>query len=180
MALKVYRSDAPIQYKGCVIETREMNGYHDSDFYAIVWDHELNHPTQVTYHTTRGASEGWANVDATPEVLAKYEAYEKRRLEWRRIKSDLEDQLVVKKGDEVEVFRGRKHKGETGIIIWHGMDYYGNNKVGLATSDEKDEKGRYKHVSWLPYAYCKKLNHDEIQAKLDRHDFTKFMAEGGC
>jgi hypothetical protein len=29
-------------YKGCVLAEYENNGYHDSDFYAVVWDAEVN------------------------------------------------------------------------------------------------------------------------------------------
>lgn len=62
-------------YTGRVIALREMNGSDDSDFIAIVWTHE-DKLAEITYATTRGWTyANSASVDATPEILAKYDAY---------------------------------------------------------------------------------------------------------
>ena len=59
-------------YVGRVLETYEENGYHDSDFYAVVWDDETESIIHKQYATTRFYSNGYgAKVDATPEVIAK-------------------------------------------------------------------------------------------------------------
>jgi hypothetical protein len=66
-----------ISHAGCVLRNDgEYNGYDDSDFYATVWNRETQRPERVTFATTRGWTyPNHADVDATPEVLAEYEAY---------------------------------------------------------------------------------------------------------
>lgn len=71
-------------YKGlCLVDT-ERNYYNDSDFVMTIWDDELGEPFEYMFATTRGwtyPSYG-SRVDATPEVVAKYEAWkEAKRLE---------------------------------------------------------------------------------------------------
>lgn len=58
-------------YIGATLADREENHYHDSDFYAVVWDEEEQHIKSVYYGTTSFPSPRSAVVDATPEVLAK-------------------------------------------------------------------------------------------------------------
>lgn len=65
-----------VTYEGAVLQTFERNGYDDSDFIAIVWDEAEGRTRNVEYATTRGWT--YANsavVDATPDVLAKAQAY---------------------------------------------------------------------------------------------------------
>lgn len=69
------RSWEPEQYVGAVLDTFEMNGHDDSDYYAIVWDDEKQAVTTVMYDTTRFGAMGRASVDATPEVKQKAYAY---------------------------------------------------------------------------------------------------------
>tara|TARA_Y100000592_G_C5458930_1_gene312919 strand:- start:1254 stop:1970 length:717 start_codon:yes stop_codon:yes gene_type:complete len=130
MALQVFNSNAPIQYEGCVISLRESNGYHDSDFYAKVWDKEIQDVISVEYHTTRGASTGWAKVDCTNEMLEQYMAEAEAnpntikiaRDKWKKAMHDANvsfsenlDRLLVQKGDivYVDIKRG-KYKGTKG------------------------------------------------------------------
>lgn len=56
---------------GRVVSLREMNGYHDSDFYATYQsDHGFN---EIEYATTRGWTyANGASIDATPEVAERY------------------------------------------------------------------------------------------------------------
>lgn len=62
-------------YIGRVLSTGEVNGYDDSDFYAIVWNDERQTAERIVYATTRAWTyDRSASVDATPEVLAIYEA----------------------------------------------------------------------------------------------------------
>jgi hypothetical protein len=64
-------------HKGLCIQDKEMNGYNDSDFYMLVWNPEKQAPEEILYASTRG----WtypamgSYVDATPEVMAAYNAY---------------------------------------------------------------------------------------------------------
>lgn len=71
---------------GLCIKDREYNGYHDSDFYMTVWDEEKNAPREICFASTRGWSYPayGSYVDATPEVMAKYEAYLAAKLEEAR------------------------------------------------------------------------------------------------
>ena len=66
-------------HEGLVLATGEYNGYDDSDFYALVWNDEKGEPEKIIYATTRGWSyPNGATVDATPDVVQKYEDYRKR------------------------------------------------------------------------------------------------------
>lgn len=62
----------------CLFES-EHNGYDDSDFYMTIWDDEFGRPQKIMFASTRG----WtypclgSRVDATPEVIAKYENWKK-------------------------------------------------------------------------------------------------------
>lgn len=169
MALQVYNSDekTPVQYENRVIAKRERNSYHDSDFYAIVWSDELEQPICVDYHTTRGASTGWADIDATDEVLEKYNLYNKTVKEFYKEYDALEKSLENLKGDIVNINRG-KHSGQSGQIFWIGTcNFSGKKKLGIATSNEKNEKGGFKDVVWVLDEYCQKQNYSEIKQKLD-------------
>lgn len=66
---------------GLCIKEWENNGYHDSDFFMLYWDEETQSPKTECFATTRGWSYPCLNsrVDATPEVLAKYRAWEQKR-----------------------------------------------------------------------------------------------------
>jgi len=75
------------EYQGKCIREWENNGYDDSDFYMCVWDEETQAPKSICFATTRGwtyPSYG-SFVDATPEVLQAYQAYETKRLRKNRI-----------------------------------------------------------------------------------------------
>lgn len=64
------------EYVGQVLSLREYNGYHDSDFSAIVWDFDKGEPINIEYGTTRFWSyPNTAGIDATPEVLSAFKAY---------------------------------------------------------------------------------------------------------
>lgn len=125
-------------YEGATLGTREMNGYDDSDFYALVWTGtEL---TEMMYATTRGWTyHNGAVADATDEV--KQAA--RRWLAYRDIRAAYErsalDACTVEKGKQVEVTGGQKHLGATGTVFWLGQCRYGKGyRVGLRT--ESGEK----------------------------------------
>lgn len=62
-------------HKGLVLSLGERNGYHDSDFYANVWNPETRKVESIEYASTRGWTyDCGAHIDATPEVRADYEA----------------------------------------------------------------------------------------------------------
>lgn len=66
---------------GMCISERERNMHDDSDFFMTVWSESLNKPVEIMYASTRGWSYPAMNsfVDATPEVLQKYNEYCKMR-----------------------------------------------------------------------------------------------------
>ncbi len=70
-------------YEGCVLSLGENNGYDDSDFFAVVWDHAKGATDRIIYASTRGWTYDLnASVDATDEVKALYadrQARDRRR-----------------------------------------------------------------------------------------------------
>jgi hypothetical protein len=113
-------------HHGLVLETREYNGYDDSDFYAIVWNPEKGCKEQITYASTRG----WtypnnAVVDATPEVLAAVKAFEEAVYQARVARIKAAEAKIPSKGKKVRVVKGRKvGKGIEGVVFWMGRDPY--------------------------------------------------------
>jgi hypothetical protein len=108
-----------VSYEGAVISLREMNGYDDSDFYALVWDDAAGAPKEIQYATTRGWTyNNSAGVDATPEVLAKYEAYEAALAKKRQVARLMAYAKAPHKGALVQVVKGRKFpQGQMGKQI---------------------------------------------------------------
>lgn len=113
-------------HKGCVLDMYERNGYDDSDFYAIVWDEANQKIEHVQYATTRGWTYcNGASIDATPEVIAKAEAYQ-RQLCLNKWHDDNKKQADMPyKGRMVRVTKGRKIPvGTIGEVFWFGEDQY--------------------------------------------------------
>ncbi len=128
-------------HQGLVLELGEYNGYDDSDFYAVVWNWEKNSTERITYASTRGWTyPNSASVDATPEVIAVYQAYcEKRRTEYEEMKRQ-EELKRPSVGKTVRVVRGRKvPKGTTGKVVWYGEDRYrrGKMRVGILVEGKR-------------------------------------------
>jgi hypothetical protein len=134
-----------VEYEGAVLGKFERNGYHDSDFLAVVWTGEA--VTTVEYATTRGWTYyNGATVDATDEVKAL-------AAEWlaadgirRYRREDVAAALDVAVGKRVRVTKGRKVPvGTEGTICWLGDDQYsipryGNGgatkrRIGMALED---------------------------------------------
>ena len=117
-------ADLDVTYVGATLGTWEVNGYNDSDFYALVWTGESL--ASVEYATTRGWTyANSATVDATDEVKAAAAEWlaERDIASWNAAAAH--DALMVNKGDTVEVVRGRKVPiGTTGEVIWIGADKY--------------------------------------------------------
>jgi len=55
----IYGNTEP-EYVGCVLSTYELNGYNDSDWYAVCWDREQQKLVEVEYDTTRAGGGGRA------------------------------------------------------------------------------------------------------------------------
>lgn len=127
---------------GLVLETREYNGYDDSDFYAIVWNPETKSTERVDYATTRGWTyPNSASVDATPEVRADYEAMLARKREEARKLAEEREARTPAPGKALRVVRGRKVPiGTTGVCVWYGegkrfgFDYAAKYSGGLVSN----------------------------------------------
>lgn len=140
------------RYAGAVIGNFERNGYHDSDFFAIVYDEENDVVKSVQTGTTRFPSPvGKIPVDITDENLAKAEKAAARQA-YRQIKLDAEI-----KAEQVEVgkvvtftrnFNGRTQpKAKEGELLnvatvweesWNGS--YPVEKVKGWTADGREFK----------------------------------------
>ena len=113
-----------VLYEGCVLNWFEHNGYHDSDWYAEVWDEETGSVELVEYMTTRCGCFGKAEVDATPDVLRKaYRYYKGVAKPWFE-RYNVEQAKKIRKGDTVRIVKGRKvKKGSVVKVFWAGTVY---------------------------------------------------------
>ena len=152
-------------YVGRVLETYEENGYHDSDFYAIVWDDETNSLIHKQFATTRFYSNGYgATIDATPEIIEKATAERKNRFLKSAIEADEETAKTVAKGKMVEINRGRKNRGIIGEVFWVGnpdkFSYYAkeHRSVGIKLDDERDDNGKFKNIVFAYDYNCDVIN----------------------
>lgn len=111
-------------YEGKVLHWYEQNGYHDSDWYADVWDEENRAIKSVCFMTTRCACSGYAELDATDDVLRQVYRYTKRMATSYYDFRNEEDAKTPHKGDIVRVVRGRKlKKGMEVPVFWAGTRY---------------------------------------------------------
>lgn len=145
MAVQTWIYGKPdVRYEGCVIGTYEHNGYEDSDFYAICWDDKKQAVVDVEYDTTRCGGGGYAEIDATDEVLQKVYRYYKRI--GRSLFDGYSNEEQAKqfgKGDIVVVIRGRKiPKGTVGKVFWIGdcynqFSYRTEKRVGIEVDGQR-------------------------------------------
>ena len=152
-------------YVGRDLETYEENGYHDSDFYAVVWDDETESIIHKQYATTRFYSNGYgAKIDATPEIIEKATAERKARFLKSAIEKDEETAKTVAKGKMVEINRGRKNRGIIGEVFWVGnpdkFSYYAkeHRSVGIKLDDERDDNGKFKNIVFAYDYNCDVIN----------------------
>jgi hypothetical protein len=110
-------------YVGRCIQDREMNGYNDSDWYMTVYEPETDSFNEILFATTRG----WtypamgSKPDATPEVIAKWESYQRRLAEKSQAIRETIETMTPDVGKTVEVIKGRKvPKGLVGVVFWVG------------------------------------------------------------
>lgn len=109
-----------VSYEGCVLRLGEINGYDDSDFYAVVWDAASGSTKTITYATTRGYTyDNHASVDATPETWAAFFAHYVAGFRFFSANRAWKQATTVERGKQVRVTRGRKVKpGTEGRIFW--------------------------------------------------------------
>lgn len=125
-------------HAGLCIKEREVNGYDDSDFYMTVWNPEKNEPESICFASTRGWTYPCLGsfVDASPDVMAKYRAWEiegERKAREAKLKAR---EKTPERGKTLKVVKGRKVPiGTTGTCIWTGFGKFGE-RVGI-----KDDSG---------------------------------------
>jgi hypothetical protein len=130
-------SDGSRRYEGAVLSTYERNSYHDSDFYAVVWDAESGTVEHVLYDSTRGYVNMAAEVDATPSAFASATAFLVERNRPIAREELTEAASAPRRGDVVRVDRKRaKANGRTGTVCWVGVDRFtGEPRVGVTEAD---------------------------------------------
>ncbi len=135
-------------YKGCVLAEYENNGYHDSDFFAVVWDTEEQCIKTVMFGTTRGGGSWGCHIDATPEVLALAQAVKQKAQDDYQIKQALQIAKIADKGKTVVIHgfkRGKKVplNGLQGEIFWIGANKFAphyekySRSIGVKIGNER-------------------------------------------
>lgn len=131
------------EYEGCVLADRERNMYHDSYFYAILWDDKEQSIREIEYGTTAAYAPTWCRVDATPEVIEKALNYlidRNENLVREGLPAEIEDTWnTIEIGAYVEVVKGRKlPKGTKGYVSSVMSNAYSpsNRRVALQVGDE--------------------------------------------
>lgn len=148
-------------HQGCVLKkgwqtVQVMSDIWEEAPFALVWDGEKPRELRTDYRRGgefglvdlewSGHYSGEAEVDATPETLAAYAAYEKARedaeFEKRRAAAQEraeQEAREPKAGRWVKVVRGRKvPQGIQGLCFWKGCTRYGE-RVGVQVGDEQNE-----------------------------------------
>jgi hypothetical protein len=121
------KCDYDRNFAGCVLGVSEYNGYHDSDFYATVWDEEQGCVRTIEDGTTRlYAPSKYSRADATPEVREKARNWWATKVGPKQAYSVLMGRKAyIDVGAEVEVIKGRKlPKGTVGEVTWRGKDSF--------------------------------------------------------
>lgn len=134
------KTDYDRDFTGCVLSLREMNGYHDSDFFATVWDEEQGVVREIFDGTTRCAAPAkYHRADATEEVQAKARAWWSKQVGPKQAYSVLKGRVsYVDVGAKVEVVSGRKvSKGTVGEVFWRGKDAFNRHadRIGIKLAD---------------------------------------------
>ena len=112
-------------HKGLVVDLKERNWHDDSDFIAVIWDAEKKAPFEIEYATTRAWTyANGAQVDASPEVMAEYQAHLARLAEASRKAAEEARMKDPVQGKRVKVVGGRKHLGKEGVIFWRGVNQF--------------------------------------------------------
>lgn len=127
-------------FTGCVLGVTENNGYHDSDFFAIVWDEEQGCVRTIEDGTTRAyAPSKYSRADATEEVVAKARAWWSKEIGPKRAYEAIKArESYVNVGSKVQVVNGRKvSKGTIGEVFWRGKDAFNRHayRIGIKLDD---------------------------------------------
>lgn len=114
-------------HQGLCISSFERNMYDDSDFIMIVWDPVRKEPKNIEFASTRGWSYPCygSSPDATPEVIAEYQAWQKnherrtmicKRLAFRKQMQDLKVELSLSSRAQAQKLYRALNGGEMDAI----------------------------------------------------------------
>jgi hypothetical protein len=142
------------RFRGLVLDVGEHNYHEDSDFFAIVWDAEKGEPREVEYGTTRAWTyPNSAEVDATPEIRALYNAWREVKAIEERKAEDVKQAKTVQIGRRVRVVSG-KWAGREGFVFYReerkskfGTWSYGV-RLGVSPSNVRHSDG-YPDAIWV-------------------------------
>jgi hypothetical protein len=118
---------------GRVVALREHNGYHDSYFYAVYVD-EDGESKEMEYAATAYPGGGYAEIDASPELRAAYEA---------KLAAVSRAAIAIKigVGKKVKFVRGKKVPiGAEGECFWYGADKFSRYGMRAGVKLESGEK----------------------------------------
>lgn len=161
------RGTTEVLYEGCVLRWYEVNGVHDSDWFAVVWDDESQSVRHVEFMTTRAPVYGKADIDITPDNLRK--AYQHFLQSWSRWYDHVNAEQARKPecGKRVRVMRGRKvNVGTEGVVFWIGESQWGM-RAGIRTDDGQ--------THFVPLDYLEVVNPDQYLA--DEYDRQRVIRE---
>lgn len=157
---------------------RVMSDIYADEYYANIWCPEERKVKQVQYNSSFELvphdQRGICTIDAPEEVMriattSKIEQKldcEIERFERKRKEAIAEFKSDMNKGDEVEVFKGRKVKvGTRGKIFWIGGSQYGT-RFGVATSERRDADGKNIDVVWVAAANCRRIGTIETKGEV--------------
>lgn len=113
--------------RGRTLAVREINGYNDSDFRALV-EHENGAFGWITTGSTAVGGGFIAEADATDDVKARYIEWWERKNKTVQAGLTTYQETIPSVGKAVEVRGGRKHAGKTGEITWYGEDQFKSNR----------------------------------------------------
>ena len=170
--------------EGCVFELgarscQIMSDEWDTEYYAKYWDKDTQSVKFIGLYLA--GDDGWsrnshAEIDATEEVWSEIEDFYFREIFHEYERNALREAQQIKRDSIVKVTSGRTAKGIAGkvaVIIEraYGMGYHSSieNKLGIATSEEKIEKivngkvyQNYKDVVWVWARNCQLVNIPDI------------------
>lgn len=127
-------------------------GDMESAYWAMVWNPKTKSFEQVSYSNDReyGQERGWAAVDATPALAARWAADKaKRAAAYAKALADLQAERrqaeaaerarTPRRGSYVRVVKGRKiDHGREGTVYWAGPSAWGD-RVGIQFTDGSRE-----------------------------------------
>lgn len=128
------------RHAGMVVGTDySYHGDGEGSYYAIVVTDPVTLATESVYYSSTYGDRGTANVDAPPDLMARYAAAcEAKRVaaEEVRYQSEMARRAAsIEKGKLVLVVSGRKvPKGLSGKVMYHAPSDYGP-RVGFETSN---------------------------------------------